>query len=332
MTESSRTWIHNSNFFPFSRQSTKRDESVPIRQSHRKIWPTLSPLPVALTAATLLSSTAFKSRVTRADSESYFDPALPAPRGKVLITGASSGLGAGMARIFASKGYHLALCARRVDRLEELKAELTQLYPGTVIAVAGLDVNDHDEIPKVFTELNDEIGGIDRIIVNAGVNRRALLGSGNVVANKETLETNLVAALVQIEAALGIFSEVNKGHLVLISSVTRVRGVPGRDAAYAASKAGLSSLGESLLSEYAGTPIKISVIEPGYIESELLDSSNGGTMLMTKNTDGAKALVDAIEAQPARAVVPRWPWIFLMQVMRLMPRRLFAKIERKQLI
>ncbi len=239
-------------------------------------------------------------------------------RQKILITGASSGLGAGMARSFAAKGRDLALCARRTDRLDELKADLSQRHPGIKIAVAALDVNDHEQVPKVFGELRDELGGLDRIIVNAGIGKGAKLGSGKMWANKATIETNLVAALVQIETALEMFNASGSGHLVLISSVLGNKGVPGVKAAYCASKAGLTSLGESLRAEYAKGPIKISVIEPGYIESEMTAKSNS-TMLMVDNDTGVKALVDAIEREPGRAVVPRWPWAPLVQLMRVLP-------------
>lgn len=242
-------------------------------------------------------------------------------RQKILITGASSGLGAGMARAFAAKGRDLALCARRTGRLDELKAELTQAYPGITIAVAALDVNDHEAVPKVFAELSDELGGIDRIVVNAGIGKGAKLGSGKLWANKATLETNLVAALVQIETALEMFNNKGSGHLVLISSVLGNKGVPGVKAAYAASKAGLSSLGESLRAEYAKGPVKVSVIEPGYIESEMTAKSNS-TMLMVDNETGVNALVAAMEREPGRAAVPWWPWAPLVQLMRVLPPQL----------
>jgi len=223
-----------------------------------------------------------------------------------------------MARSFAAKGRDLALCARRTDRLDELKAELLQQYPSIKIAVAALDVNDHEQVPKVFTELSDELGGIDRIIVNAGIGKGAKLGSGKSWANKATIETNLVAALVQIETALEMFTKSGAGHLVLISSVLGAKGVPGVKAAYAASKAGIRSLGESLRAEYAKGPIKISVMEPGYIESEMTAKS-ASTMFMVDHETGVKALVDAIEREPGRAVVPRWPWALLVQLMRVLP-------------
>src|ERR1700756_2567594 len=239
-------------------------------------------------------------------------------RQKILITGASSGLGAGMARAFAAQGRDLALCARRVDRLHELAAELTRGHPDITVAVAELDVNDHEQVPKVFAALSDELGGIDRVIVNAGIGKGAPLGSGKLLANKATIETNLVAALVQIETALEMFIAAGSGHLVLISSVLANKGVPGVRAAYAASKAGVSSLGESLRAEYAKGPIKVSVIEPGYIESEMTAKSQS-TMLMVDNETGVKALVAAVEREPGRAAVPWWPWGPMVRLLRVAP-------------
>jgi short-subunit dehydrogenase len=216
-----------------------------------------------------------------------------------------------MARLFAAKGRDLALCARRTDRLDELKAELLERHPGITVAVAALDVNDHEQVPKVFAELSDELGGIDRIIVNAGIGKGAPLGSGKLWANKATVETNLVAALVQIETAIEMFKTAGGGHLVLISSVL-------------ANKAGVSSLGESLRAEYAKGPIKVTVIEPGYIESEMTGKAET-TKLMVDNKTGTKAMVDAIERERGRAAVPTWPWAPLVQVLRLLPPEIAAK-------
>lgn len=241
-------------------------------------------------------------------------------RHRILITGASSGLGAGMARAFAAMGRDLALCARRVDRLDELKAELTQRYPNITVAVAELDVNDHEQVPKVFAALSAELGGIDRVIVNAGIGKGAPLGSGKLWANKATIETNLVAALVQVETALEMFTKAGSGHLVLISSVLGNKGVPGVKAAYAASKAGVSSLGESLRAEYASGPIKVTVLEPGYIESEMTARSNS-TMLMVDNKTGVDQMVKAIERETGRAIVPGWPWVPLVTLLKLLPPR-----------
>lgn len=241
-------------------------------------------------------------------------------RQKILITGASSGLGAGMARAFAAKGRDLALCARRMDRLVELKTDLNQRYPNIRVAIAELDVNDHEKVPEVFAALAAEIGGLDRVVVNAGIGKGAPLGAGKLWANKATIETNLVAALVQIETALAMFTEQGHGHLVLISSVLGNKGVGGVKASYAASKAGVSSLGESLRAEYASGPIRVTVIEPGYIESEMTAKS-ASTMLMVDNETGVAKMVAAIEKEKGRAIVPGWPWIPLVAMLKALPPR-----------
>ena len=241
-------------------------------------------------------------------------------RQRILITGASSGLGAGMARAFAAKGRDLALCARRLDRLEELKAELSQRYPAITVAISELDVDDHEKVPQVFAALAAELGGLDRVIVNAGIGKGAPLGTGKLWANKATIETNLVSALVQIEAALEIFKRQGFGHLVLISSVLGNKGVAGVKAAYAASKAGVSSLGESLRAEYSSGPIRVTVIEPGYIESEMT-ARTAKTTLMVDNETGVAKMVDAIEREKGRAIVPGWPWIPLVALLKILPPR-----------
>lgn len=225
-----------------------------------------------------------------------------------------------MAREFAARGRHLGLCARRADRLDELKAELLERHPGITVAVASLDVNDHEQIPKVFAELGDQLGGIDRVIVNAGIGKGYPLGGGKPWANKATIETNLVAALMQIETAMEMFKSAGSGHLVLVSSVLGNVGVPGHKAAYSASKAGITSLGESLRAEYPSGPIRITVLEPGYIESEMTAKA-GKTMLMVDNETGVRAMVEAIEKERGRAVIPGWPWWPIVEVMKLLPPR-----------
>ena len=125
---------------------------------------------------------------------------------------------------------------------------------------------------------------------------------------------------MQIETAIEMFKNAGGGHLVLISSVLGNKGVPGIRAAYAASKAGVSSLGESLRAEYPNGPIKVTVLEPGYIESEM--TARSASTMMVDNETGTKAMVDAIERESGRAAVPWWPWAPLVQLLRVLPPRL----------
>ncbi len=239
----------------------------------------------------------------------------PTTRQKILITGASSGLGEGMARAFAAQGRALALCARRLDRLDALADELRPA--AAQVATARLDVTDTAAVPRVIGGLADELGGLDRVVVNAGLGKGARIGTGNAAANIETVQTNLVGALAQIEAALEIFRAQNAGHLVLISSMSAIRGLPGAQAAYSASKAGLSALGQGLQAELAGSPIRVSVLLPGYIETDI----NRGvkTAMMTGTDKGVAAMVAAIEKESAWAPVPRWPWTPIAAALRYLP-------------
>lgn len=244
-------------------------------------------------------------------------------RQKILISGASSGLGAGMARRYAARGHDLALCARRLDRLDALADELRTPSSGR-IATAALDVTDTEAVAKVFGSLHDELGGLDRVVVNAGLGKGAPIGTGHAAANIETVQTNLVGALAQIEAALEVFRAQNSGHLVLISSMSAVRGLPKAQAAYSASKAGLSALGEGLQAEFAGSPIRVSVVAPGYIETDI----NRGvrTAMMTGTDKGVDAIVRAIDKESAWAPVPAWPWRPIAAALRHLPRNITRRM------
>ncbi|MFE6864824.1 SDR family oxidoreductase [Nocardia sp. NPDC057668] len=246
-------------------------------------------------------------------------------RRKILITGASSGLGAGMAREFARRGRDLALCARRIENLEELRAELLAANPGITVAVRALDVDDHAAIPKVFAELREELGGLDRVIVNAGIGKGARIGTGRADANLATATTNFVSALAQAEAAMSVFREQNAGHLVLISSVSAVRGLPGKKAAYSASKAALTALGEGLAIELRGTPLKVTTLQPGYIATDMADKA-GDTKLLAPLDKGVNSMVTAIERESVRTSVPEWPWRVLASVIPLLPRAVMARM------
>ncbi|MBX2847988.1 MAG: SDR family NAD(P)-dependent oxidoreductase, partial [Acidiferrobacterales bacterium] len=132
-------------------------------------------------------------------------------RQNILITGASSGLGRMMAKMYAEQGKNLALCARRMERLEELKQEILTANPNAKVFIRTLDVNDHDQVFSVFKEFITDLGHLDRIIVNAGMGKGASLGTGYFHANKQTAITNFVSAIAQCEAALEHFRERNQG-------------------------------------------------------------------------------------------------------------------------
>jgi short-subunit dehydrogenase len=244
----------------------------------------------------------------------------------ILITGASSGLGAEMARQFAARGHDLALCARRTDRLESLREEIRSAHPGQRVELRALDVNDHDQVFEVFRAFRDDFGGLDRVIVNAGLGKGAALGTGRFDANRETAMTNFVAALAQAEAAMEIFRAQDSGHLVLVSSMSAMRGMPKSMTVYAATKAALSHLGEGLQYELLGKPIKVTVLHCGYIASEMNEQVQQQVKFMVSTEDGVRSMVDAIEKEKPHAYVPPLPWTVLAPVMRHAPLPLLKRL------
>ncbi len=245
-------------------------------------------------------------------------------RSNILITGASSGLGRGMALEFAARGRNLALCARRSELLESLRTEIARRFPSVRVAVRTLDVNDYEALVAGFRSLRDELGGLDRIIVNAGIGKGAPVGTGMFHANRQTAQTNFVAALAQCEAAVEIFRAQSHGHLVTIASVAAIRGLPRSQTVYAATKAGLYSLTEGIRADLWRTPIRVSAICPGYIQSDLSGGARKRPFLVDTAT-GCRALVRAIEREPAVAFVPSWPWTVIAFLMRHAPLGLLVK-------
>lgn len=245
-------------------------------------------------------------------------------RRNILITGASSGLGAEMARQFAASGHSLALTARREDRLKALQTELTSKHPGITVLIRTLDVNDHDAVFETFRAIDAELT-LDRIIVNAGIGKGAPLGTGRFDANLITAQTNFTAVLAQAEAALELFRARNAGHLVFISSVAGMRGLPKSVAVYAATKAAVSNLAEGLQLELLGKPIKVSTIVPGYIKSELNDHV-ARTPFIVDTVPGVRAMVAAIEAEKAKAFAPTWPWIVMARFLKYAPLPLLKRM------
>lgn len=240
-----------------------------------------------------------------------------------LITGASSGLGEEMARQLAEAGHDLALCARSLDRLEDLRDEILGKHPHLRVEVAELDVCDEGAVERVFREFEDLAGPINRVIVNAGVGSGARIGTGQAHINRQTLKINTIGALNQMESAMSLFRERRRGHLVLISSFAAVRGMRGSMASYGASKAAVAYLGEGLRLERV-PGVDITVISPGYIATPM--TGGGNKPLMAQAPAAVQEMVKVIEQRKARAFIPRWPWAILAPVMARLPASIFRKL------
>jgi short-subunit dehydrogenase len=244
----------------------------------------------------------------------------------VLITGASSGLGRGMAIEFAKRGCHLALCARRIDRLMSLKDELLGLNGDIRVSIRSLDVDAHDQVFKVFDEFLQEFGQLDRVIINAGIGKGGPIGTGQFEKNKQTAITNFVSVLAQSEAAAQCFRQQDFGHMVFISSVSALRGFRRFLTTYAATKAAVSSLAEGLAVEFLDSNIKVSAIHPGYIRTEINEQAQNVPFIIPADK-GCRLIVNAIEKEKVKSFVPSWPWSFVAILLPRFSLRLLRKMS-----
>jgi NADP-dependent 3-hydroxy acid dehydrogenase YdfG len=180
-----------------------------------------------------------------------------------VITGASSGIGAATARALAAHGYRLALLGRRIDRLEELAAQLD--VPAIAIAA---DVTDRDALITAADQVKQQLGGADVLVNNAGVMLLGPFGSTQREEARRMVEVNLLGAMTATEVFLDQLRD-GAGDLVNISSVAG-RTARAGNAAYAATKWGMNGWSEALRQELQ-PDIRVTVIEPGAVATELTD-------------------------------------------------------------
>lgn len=243
----------------------------------------------------------------------------------VLITGASSGLGEEMARQFAARGYNLALCARRLERLEALREELAARHLHVDVQVAALDVTDPAAVSEVFHAFAEHFGGLDRVVANAGIGDGAALGTGGAERNRRTMETNVLGLLAQVESALEIFRAQGRGHLVLVSSFAAVRGMRRSMTAYGASKAAVTSIGEGLRVENI-PGVDVTTLCPGYIATDMNADPKNKPPFLTDTVTGVNSMVRAMEARKNVAYIPWWPWTLMARIMRILPAGIVRRI------
>lgn len=223
----------------------------------------------------------------------------------------------------AARGYSLALTARRLEALEEIRAEIAELHPAVAVEVRELDVTEYSAVAPTLRDLAEALGGIDIVFANAGVGLKESIGRGYFDNSRRNIEVNLLGAMATVDAAVEYFLERGAGHVVGNCSVAAFRGMPG-NASYGASKAGLAHYLEALRVEVHGKNIDVTVLYPGYISTPLLGSRRTRPFIVS--VDKAAALIAGmIERKVKSSCVPVLPWAIIGRLVRILPVRALAK-------
>jgi NADP-dependent 3-hydroxy acid dehydrogenase YdfG len=208
----------------------------------------------------------------------------------LVITGASSGIGAATARRAVEFGNRVVLAARSEDKLRGLATELG----GDENAVAlRCDVASWDDQQALVRTALDRFGRLDAYFANAGFGAKRGFLEESVEHWKSMIDTNVLGAALSIRAALPHFREQNRGHYILTSSVAGRRALPG--SLYSATKHAVTAMGEALRQELAKTDIKVTLIEPGSVDTPFFDSKPSEAL---EADDVARAVLFALTQPP----------------------------------
>lgn len=241
----------------------------------------------------------------------------------VLLTGASSGIGAEIAVQIARKGPVLGLLARREESLREVSEAVEKA--GGRARVFPYDVTDAEAVRAAASELREEFGQIDILIANAGIggnDRETRMVKPEAVA--KVIDINLLGAVNSVGAVLPEMLSRRAGHLVAISSLAGFRGLP-RSAAYCASKAGVNAFFESLRVDFAGKGLDVTVITPGFIKTPLTSGRENKMPFLLELEDGAGRIIKAIEKKKAFHAFP-FPLASLVRFGSYLPPALYDLI------
>ncbi len=254
-------------------------------------------------------------------------PMPPRDTPRVIITGASSGIGAALARRYAAQGAILGLIARRETALQALAAGL-----GGGCEIYALDVRDEGRLAAAARDFVSRHGCPDIVFANAGVSLGTLTEyPEDVRAFQEVIDTNLVGLVRTFQPFVGPMRDAGKGALVGIASVAGYRGLPGA-AAYSASKAAAISYLESLRVELRASGVKVITICPGYIATPMTENNPYPMPFLMSADTAAQKIATLVARGRAYAVIP-WQMALVARVLRVLPNwlydRLFGNAPRK---
>jgi short-subunit dehydrogenase len=248
---------------------------------------------------------------------------------RVVITGASSGIGEALAREYARRGAILGLVARRTDALQALRKQLS-----CTTSIYAVDVRDASAMASAAREFVSSYGGADVVIANAGVSAGTLTERAqDHRVFEEILDINLMGMVNTFAPFIASMRNAARGTLVGIASVAGFRGLPG-SGAYCASKAGAIAYLESLRVELRSSGVAVVTISPGYIATPMTRNNPYRMPFLLEPQRAARRMVRSIERRKRHVVIP-WQMAVVGAVLKSLPGplydALFAKAPRKPL-
>lgn len=242
-----------------------------------------------------------------------------------MITGASSGIGRGLALELSRRGARLGLVARRAAALDEIVGEISSRN-GRALALAA-DVQDATALRGAADRLRAEFGHIDVLIANAGIGLTADAAEMQPADLARVFNVNVVGAANSVAAVVPEMVAHGSGHLVVISSLAAYRGLP-KSAAYCASKAAVSAFFESVRLDLKGKGIAVTIIHPGFIKTPLTEGRHADMPFLMELQDAVQLIVGAIERRRKSYAFP-WQLASIVRLGMIMPNFMYDWIAAR---
>ncbi len=233
----------------------------------------------------------------------------------VFITGGSSGLGLELAKLYKAKGYRVGICARREDVLQKL----AQDYSFETFVV---DVSKRAEVLSAIAKFSEK--GLDIVIANAGKSYENKTRLPNFQTARELIDINLLGVLNTFEAALERMLQQKSGHLVAISSIAALNGLPGVSA-YSATKAAVGKICESFSLDLKNENINVTCVYPGFIDTPLTQKNPHPMPSMISVEEAAKKVYEGVKKKKLRVFFP-FKFTLMVRLLSVLPRRVYLKI------
>lgn len=244
----------------------------------------------------------------------------------MLITGASSGIGRGLALELARRGARLGLVARRKEVLDEIVETIDKSSQqngsgvSNVIALAG-NVQDEQSMRDVADRLRTHFGRIDVLIANAGIGGYNDAGNFDAANLANVINTNVIGASNSVAAVIPEMVARGSGQLVVISSLAAYRGLP-KSAAYCASKAAVSAMFESLRLDLKPRGIDVTIIHPGFIKTPLTAGRQAKLPWLQELEPAVRKIANAIERRKKSYAFP-WQLAAIVRAGMVMPTAMY---------
>ena len=237
---------------------------------------------------------------------------------KILITGASSGIGAELARQYAQEENELILLARREDKLYELRRELFEKAKSVEVIVA--DVTEF----ALLQEKLQRVGSVDMVILNAGISLGHTEEFTPIAEFKKLYDVNVLSNHAILEVLMPKFVAQKSGKIVFISSMASLFSMPSSKV-YSSSKRALNAYAEGIRYKYNSDDIKVINILPGFIKSELTDKNEFNMPFILETKEGVARIVKAIKKERRMYAFPL-RFYLIIQLLNILPSFLREKI------